>query len=64
MLKFLKCSKIPKIFGKIEKLFLIIEKNILFFGSEIFFGHSFDVKIRDLSIGDVFRAIPALLRGF
>ena len=28
------------------------------------FGYSFDAKLPELSIYDVFRAIPALLRGF
>ena len=36
----------------------------IFFGPQFFLGYSFDVKIRDLSIYEVFRAFPALLHGF
>ena len=36
--------------------FFEIEKNYYFFGVEIFFGYSFEVKFSDLSIYDVFRA--------
>ena len=46
-----------------SKKFFRFRKKIIFFRSWIFFGYSFDVKIHDLSIYEVFRAIPELLRG-
>ena len=36
---------------------------IFFSELDFFSGYSFDVKIHDLSIYEVFRAIPELLRG-
>ena len=46
-----------------SKKFFRFRKKIFFFGAGFFFGYSFDVKIHDLSIYEVFRAIPELLRG-
>ena len=43
-----------------EKVFSV---PIFFSELDFFFGYSFDVKIHDLSIYEVFRAIPELLRG-
>ena len=46
-----------------RKSFFGSEKKYFFSELDFFFGYSFDVKIHDLSIYEVFRAIPELLRG-